>query len=214
MNAIFLSSTFALFLVKADTVVARLASPLHIGSPAASPSPSPSRSIASATSFSATDASVSGSITPQPRASGSRGASSSADDASASSTASGEERSRDGDDGSGGSGGARSPISGNRTVTDAPSSTVDIDERDPPGGIQMITPGPFAGPQYYKIGDYITFGWNYTSLSVTPSAINVVASCSLNSHIYTIAANQSVQSSQAVTWDTRAEATASVPLPM
>ena len=78
----------------------------------------------------------------------------------------------------------------------------------------MITPAPISGRQYYKIGDFVTFAWNYTSLSVTPSAINVMASCSLNSHLYTIAMNESVQSTQAVTWDTGAEATASAPLPM
>ena len=78
----------------------------------------------------------------------------------------------------------------------------------------MITPAPISGRQYYKIGDFVTFAWNYTSLSVTPSGINVMASCSLNSNLYTIAMNASVQSIQTVTWDTGAEATASAPLPM
>ncbi len=78
----------------------------------------------------------------------------------------------------------------------------------------MITPAPIAGRQYYKIGDNVTFAWNYTSLSVTPSAIDILASCSLNQNTYTIAANQSVQSSQALVWDTRKEKTGSAPLPM
>lgn len=60
----------------------------------------------------------------------------------------------------------------------------------------------------------MTLGWNYTSLSVTPKAIDVMASCSLNNHLYTIAQNQSVGNSGAVTWDTGAEATATVPLLM
>ena len=78
----------------------------------------------------------------------------------------------------------------------------------------MITPAPISGNQYYKIGDFVTFGWNYTSLSVTPSAIDIMASCSLNNNLYTIALNQSVQTSQAVTWDTNKEAKATVPLAM
>lgn len=78
----------------------------------------------------------------------------------------------------------------------------------------MVTPAPLAGNQYYKIGDNITFAWNYTSLSVTPKSIDVMASCSLNNQLYTIAVNQTVQESQAVVWDTRNEATNSAPLPM
>jgi hypothetical protein len=72
----------------------------------------------------------------------------------------------------------------------------------PAGGISMITPNPTLGATYYKIGDWVTFVWNYTSLSVTPSAVNVVASCSVNQQTYTIAANQSVQPTGEVLWDT------------
>ena len=77
----------------------------------------------------------------------------------------------------------------------------------------MVTPGLFAASQYYKIGDYVTFAWNYTSLSVTPTAIDVLASCSVNSQLYTIALNQTVQPTGAVTWDTgEYQATATIPL--
>jgi len=77
----------------------------------------------------------------------------------------------------------------------------------------MITPSALAAPSYYKIGDFVTFAWNYTSLSVTPSAIDVVASCQRNEQIYTIAANQSINGTQAVTWDTgNYQGTATVPL--
>jgi hypothetical protein len=68
----------------------------------------------------------------------------------------------------------------------------------------MVTPAVIAGPQYFKIGDYVTFAWNYTSLSVTPSAIDILASCAVNSQTYTIALNQSVEPTGAVTWDTGA----------
>jgi hypothetical protein len=77
----------------------------------------------------------------------------------------------------------------------------------------MVTPAAIAPSQYYKIGDYVTFAWNYTSLSVTPSGIDILASCSLNQQLYTIAMNQSVGPTGAVTWDTgEYQATATVPL--
>ncbi|KAL2001476.1 hypothetical protein VTN02DRAFT_1695 [Thermoascus thermophilus] len=92
-------------------------------------------------------------------------------------------------------------------------TTISVDPRLPPGGIEMITPSAIAQPSYYKIGDYVTFKWNYTSLIVTPSAVNVVASCSLNQEIYTISSNMSVGPTGAVTWDTgKYQATATVPL--
>jgi hypothetical protein len=68
----------------------------------------------------------------------------------------------------------------------------------------MITPAAISGPQYYRIGEFITFGWNYTSLSVTPSAIDILASCTANNALYTLAMNQTVEKSGSVTWDTSA----------
>ncbi|KAI9793067.1 MAG: hypothetical protein M1816_000965 [Peltula sp. TS41687] len=104
--------------------------------------------------------------------------------------------------------------SGSQTADSNSTSTIEIDPRLPAGGVQMITPAPTAGPQYYKIGDKITFGWNYTSLSVTPTAIDIMASCTENHKLYTIAQNRSVESSQAITWDTQPEASANTPLVM
>jgi len=67
----------------------------------------------------------------------------------------------------------------------------------------MITPNIMSGAQYYKIGDFVTFAWNYTSLLATPTAINIMATCSENSQLYTLAMNQTVgNSTGAVTWDT------------
>lgn len=84
-------------------------------------------------------------------------------------------------------------------------TTKTFDQRLPAGGVEMITPSAIAGPQYYKVGDYVTWAWNYTSLSITPSAIDILASCSLNQATYTIAVNQSVaDATQAITWDTGA----------
>ena len=93
-------------------------------------------------------------------------------------------------------------------------TTKTFDARKPAGGISMITPNALGGAQYYKIKDYVTFAWNYTSLSITPSAVDILASCSLNSATYTIALNQSITAAtQSITWDTgEFQKTASTPL--
>lgn len=64
----------------------------------------------------------------------------------------------------------------------------------------MLTPEATTST-YIKLGEQATFVWNYTSLSVTPSAINIEAYCSQNRHYYTIAANQSATETSVV-WDT------------
>jgi len=59
----------------------------------------------------------------------------------------------------------------------------------------------------------VTFGWNYTSLSSTPTALDIFATCTANQNLYTLAVNSSVGVSGAVTWDTNGyEATATIPL--
>jgi hypothetical protein len=73
----------------------------------------------------------------------------------------------------------------------------------------MITPAS-TSTTYFRIGQNATFVWNYTSLSVTPSHVNVVASCSLNSATYTITHNMTVKETGKVVWDTNA--TQTVPL--
>lgn len=74
----------------------------------------------------------------------------------------------------------------------------------------MVTPGALAGSQFYKVGDYVTFAWNYTSLSQTPSAIDILASCTANQATYTIAVNQSADQTQVV-WDTKNTPSGQVP---
>jgi hypothetical protein len=68
----------------------------------------------------------------------------------------------------------------------------------------MITPGVFDGQQYYKIGDWVHFAWNYTSLSKAPSAVDVMATCTANQATYTIAVNQTVKPTGEVWWNTGA----------
>lgn len=84
----------------------------------------------------------------------------------------------------------------------------------PAGGIAMITPAVIAGPQYYKVGDWVKLAWNYTSLSITPSNIDIMATCTANQATYTLTVNQTVEETGGVIfWDTGAyQATASVPL--
>jgi hypothetical protein len=66
-----------------------------------------------------------------------------------------------------------------------------------------MTPAISSGAQYYKIGSNVTFGWNYTSLLGTPSAVNIMATCTANQQLYTIATNQTVgNNTGVVTWDT------------
>jgi len=93
--------------------------------------------------------------------------------------------------------------SGSSNKTTTKSSHTSYDARLPAGGVSMITPAVASGEQYYKIGDFVTFAWNYTSLQATPTAVNILASCSANSQTYTISMNQTVTNSTgAVTWDT------------
>jgi len=110
----------------------------------------------------------------------------------------------------------KSETSGSQNATKTSSTkTTAIDPRLPPGGISLITPAALDGPQYYKVGDFVTFAWNYTSLSVTPSAIDVLASCAVNAATYTLTANMSVEATGAFTWDTgEMDATATNPFPV
>ena len=66
----------------------------------------------------------------------------------------------------------------------------------------MVTPNALAGTQFYKVGDWVTFAWNYTSLSVTPTAIDVLASCTANQATYTISVNMSATETE-VLWNTK-----------
>ena len=76
----------------------------------------------------------------------------------------------------------------------------------------MITPSALAQSSYYKIGDYVSFAWNYTSLSIKPSKIDVLVSCAANSATYTLASNQSFKATDSVVWDTRPDETGTAPL--
>ena len=77
----------------------------------------------------------------------------------------------------------------------------------------MMTPSALATSTYYKIGvDSVSLVWNYTSLSVTPSKVDVLVSCSANQATYTLASNTSYEETGSVVWDTKAEQTGRAPL--
>lgn len=82
----------------------------------------------------------------------------------------------------------------------------------PAGGVNMITPSALAQTTYYKIGDYVSFAWNYTSLSITPSKVDVLVSCSANSATYTLQSNASFAKTGSVIWDTSPDVTGTAPL--
>lgn len=93
-----------------------------------------------------------------------------------------------------------------KKTTEKPKPT-SVDPRKPVGGIEMLTPGRFDPVTYIKIGENATFGWNYTNLIISPTAIDVVAYCSRNDHTYTISGNMSMEETGKVVWDTAAHET-------
>ena len=82
----------------------------------------------------------------------------------------------------------------------------------PAGGVNMLTPSALAQTTYYKIGDDVSFAWNYTSLSITPSKVNVLVSCSANSATYTLKSNASFEKTASIVWDTAPDITGTAPL--
>jgi len=103
---------------------------------------------------------------------------------------------------------------GSSKKTSSATRKTSYDARLPAGGISLLTPNA-QSTSYYKIGDQVTFAWNYTSLSATPTAINILASCSANSQTYTLAMNQTITNATgALTWDTGAYQATAVQNPL
>ncbi|ODQ66222.1 hypothetical protein NADFUDRAFT_77659 [Nadsonia fulvescens var. elongata DSM 6958] len=95
--------------------------------------------------------------------------------------------------------GSRTSSSGQSKSSSA-SFSVSIDPRLAPGGVTLLQPEPTL-VDYVKSGDNVTFSWTYTSLIVTPSAINIEAYCTKNDYYYTIANNHSATDMNVI-WDT------------
>ncbi len=89
---------------------------------------------------------------------------------------------------------------------------------DPAGSVVMVTPAATAPTQLYKIGDTITWKWNYTNLLGKPTAIDVLASVKSVSRTYTLTQNMTFATQGSFTWDTNAyqsqDAIKSIPLPV
>ena len=83
------------------------------------------------------------------------------------------------------------------------------------GGITVLSPVSTSGLPIFKIGGKATFGFNFTDLSATPTALNIMATCTLNEAMYTIAMNQTINSTattQQAVWDSNGYETSSAPL--
>ncbi|KAF4584285.1 SSCRP protein [Ophiocordyceps camponoti-floridani] len=73
----------------------------------------------------------------------------------------------------------------------------------PPAGVNMLTPLPNLEPTpLYRIRDTVTWAWNYTSMLGTPTAIDVIISCSVAAQTWTLTSNMSFATSVTYTWDT------------
>ncbi|TGO53350.1 hypothetical protein BCON_0125g00160 [Botryotinia convoluta] len=141
------------------------------------------------------------------------GSESATDSQSASKTSSGSGTNKATTSGSKTTSGTAKSGSSKSTASSGGNST-SYDASYPAGGISLLTPAA-TSTAYFKIGDYITFAWNYTSLEATPTAVNIMATCKANAQLYTIATNQTVSNStQAVTWDTGAYQSTAVGNPL
>ncbi|KAL7955396.1 hypothetical protein V8C34DRAFT_291655 [Trichoderma compactum] len=90
-----------------------------------------------------------------------------------------------------------------------------FDAEAPPGNVVMQTPNVFAGSALYKIGDFVTWGWNYTNILGTPTAVDVLISCSTASETWTLTSNMTFKTSAAYVWDSSVQATdVAQPLPV
>lgn len=99
--------------------------------------------------------------------------------------------------------GSRSGSQRSSTRSATRTRTTSYDERLPAGGVTMATPAPTDGEQLFKIGDFVTFAWNYTSLLASPTAVKVYATCKANNQLYTLAENVTISNDQKVIWDTK-----------
>ena len=94
-------------------------------------------------------------------------------------------------------------------TTKAPARTTKIPFNAQPGGVQIKYPNPTDGYQIYKIGDKVTFGWNFTSVLRAPTKINVEAYCTLGAYYFTIT-KDAPGDLRKITWDTGAQQTSGV----
>lgn len=92
----------------------------------------------------------------------------------------------------------------NLTTTKATATShTTYNAQDPAGSITMISPATTAAAtELYRIGEFVTWQWNYTGLSATPTALDIMVSCSAATETWTLTKNMSFQSVGSYTWDT------------
>ncbi|KAI0480521.1 hypothetical protein GGR56DRAFT_277321 [Xylariaceae sp. FL0804] len=117
--------------------------------------------------------------------------------------------------------GGQTTTTGTQTGTDSDSKTsstksISINPEDGAGGVSMITPSSTATTTLYRISDPdpITWVWNYTSLQASPTAIDVMISCSLASATWTLTQNMSFAPTATFTWDSNAFQQSAVASPL
>lgn len=82
------------------------------------------------------------------------------------------------------------------------TTTASVNADDPAGSAVMLTPQTTLTSALYRIGEFVTLGWNYTNVQVTPTAVDIVISCTTASESWTLTSNMTYETSGALTWDT------------
>ena len=59
-----------------------------------------------------------------------------------------------------------------------------------------------AGTALYRIGEFVTFGWNYTNVLAKPTAVDVLASCAAASATWTLTQNMTYATAATYVWNT------------
>lgn len=91
---------------------------------------------------------------------------------------------------------------GNSTKTSAPTHT-EFPAQDAAGNVVMVTPAATQqATNLYKIGETITWGWNYTNLQGTPTAVDVLVSI-LSTATFTLTQNMTFETPGVYKWDTK-----------
>jgi hypothetical protein len=85
---------------------------------------------------------------------------------------------------------------------------------DAAGSVVMMTPVTTTGTALYKIGEYITWGWNYTGLQGTPTAVDLLVSCSTATRTWTLTQNMTFETKGSYTWDSAAFQSAQIQNPL
>lgn len=94
------------------------------------------------------------------------------------------------------------------------TTAASVNADDPAGSAVMLTPQTTITSALYRIGEFVTLGWNYTNVQVTPTAVDVVISCTTASESWTLTSNMTYETSGALTWDTGAFQSDSVQQPL